>query len=1101
MKKFRLKLRGSLYCALMLLLLFPGVTFAQNADIKITGTVKDAADLPLPGVSVKIKGTSFGTQTLTNGSFSITAKSNATLVISLVGFVRQEIPVNNRTSISIKLESDNKALDEVVVVAYGTQKKATISGAISTVASEDIVRTPAIAATSALVGKIAGVTARTTDARPGNGASINIRNLGNPLYVIDGVAYSNNNATDAFGLNTDQSGVNAFNQLGLDDIESVTVLKDASASIYGLAAGNGVILVTTKRGKKTDVPKIGVNAYYGLQNFTRYPHPSNAGVYVLAQDQSVQNLGGNPASLYSAAELAAWANQSDQAHLNNDYFKAVMKPNVPQSNLNANVSGGSKNSQYYLSVGNVSQDAIIKDYYFKRTNIQANISSTIANGLTVGAQISGRIEHTHNVGVPGLDDYFNPFLSVESMWPTEKEYANDNPAYINQTHNVNVNPATYTENISGFTDNINRAVSMKLNAEYAFKFGLTIKGLYAYDFTNEDFDNFEYTYPAYIYNSKSGNYDNRPTLADGVTPDPSSALYGNQNPFHETHRRNVVSTFSQLQLNYAHQFGDHSVSAIVAYEQRDTKNNYLATHTVPPNNIIGIQYLADLDFFSDIRTEESFAGLAMRVNYDYKKKYIIEGVGRYDGSYLYQPGQQFGFFPGVTAAWRLSEEGFFKKHLARAVDNLKLRLSYGQTGTSIPNQPLPFDYIAGYNVNNGSAVFGGTYYSGVRPRTLPTTNLSWTRNSMANIGIDFDILRHFSGTFDVYQRKRTGLPAAQYDVVLPSEVGYNLPNANLNSDLTQGFDMGITYTGRVGQVTYSIGGNATLGRTKNDYVYKERFGNSYDQWRNGLGNRWAGTPAANSAPTGPIFGHHIIGRFTSQAQINAYPVNIDGQGNKTVLPGDFIYEDYNHDGVINALDQRPIGYAEGALPFFNYGINGKVNFKGFSLAFDFSGASQQTFFRDFELKYPFQNGGNSPTYMLADVWHRADVFDPNSVWVPGTYPALRNNSNALSIYNAPMDNVIGNISAANNAAAAARNDFWLTNVHYIRLRNLELGYTLPAKFLKKYGISGLRVYADGSNLFSIDNVKQFQIDPEISSTNGLVYPQQKIYTVGFNLTL
>ncbi|MDB5011527.1 MAG: TonB-dependent receptor plug, partial [Mucilaginibacter sp.] len=919
MKKFTLKFRCGLFYALLFLLLIPHLTFAQNADIKVTGTVKDVKGSPLPGVSVKIKDTNLGTQTLSNGSFSITAKTNSTLVFTLVGYNKQEIPVNNNAVISVLLTENNQSLDEVVVVAYGTQKKATITGAISTVSSEDIVRTPAIAATSALVGKIAGVTARTTDARPGNGATINIRNLGNPLYVIDGVAYSNTNATDPFGLNTQQSGVNAFNQLGLDDIESVTVLKDASASIYGLAAGNGVVLVTTKRGKKTDVPKIGVNAYYGIQNYTRFPYPSTAGQYVLAQDQSVQNLGGNPASLYSATELAAWTNQSDKAHLNNDYYKAVLRPNVSQSNLNANVSGGSKNSQYYLSIGNVNQGGIIKDFYFKRTNLQSNISSTIANGLTVGAQISGRQEHTHNVGVPGLDDYFNPLLSIESMLPTEKQYANDNPAYINQTHNVNVNPATYKENVTGFTDDIVRGVSIKLNAEYAFKFGLTVKGIYAYDFTNEDFDNFEYTYNAYIYNPKSGNYDNRPTLADGITPDPSSALYGNQNPFHETHRRNVISTFSQISLNYAHQFGDHSLSAVVAYEQRDTKNNYLATHTVPPNNIIGIQYLADLDFFQDVRTEEAFEGVAMRLNYDYKKRYIVEAVGRYDGSYLYQPGQQHGFFPGVTAGWRLSEEPFFKRRFANSIDNLKLRVSYGQTGTTIVNGtltvPNAFDYLAGYNVNNGSAVFGGAYYSGVRPRGLPTTNLSWTKNSMANIGIDYGLFHSvITGTIDVYQRRRTGLPAAQYDIVLPSEVGYTLPLANLNSDITQGFDASINYNGHAGRVNYSIGGNATIGRTKNNYIYKPRFGNSYDQWRNGQTDRWAGVN----------FGHHIVGQFTSQAQINSYPVNIDGQNNRTLLPGDFIYEDYNHDGVINALDARPIGYAEGALPYFNYGINGRV---------------------------------------------------------------------------------------------------------------------------------------------------------------------------------
>jgi hypothetical protein len=217
-------------------------------------------------------------------------------------------------------------------------------------------------------------------------------------------------------------------------------------------------------------------------------------------------------------------------------------------------------------------------------------------------------------------------------------------------------------------------------------------------------------------------------------------------------------------------------------------------------------------------------------------------------------------------------------------------------------------------------------------------------------------------------------------------------------------------------------------------------------------------------------------------------VNIDNQGNTSLLPGDLIYEDLNGDGIINHLDLKPIGYAEGALPYFNYGINGRVSFKGFSLAFDFMGAGMQTYFRDWELKYPFQNNGNSPAYMLTDRWHRADPYDPNSEWISGTYPALRKDRTTNSVFRSPISN-------------SDRNDFWTTNIRYLRLKNLELGYTFPKALVQKVNVSGLRIYVNGSNLFSFDNVKEFEIDPEISATNGLIYPQQKIYTFGFNLTL
>ncbi|RYE32134.1 MAG: SusC/RagA family TonB-linked outer membrane protein, partial [Sphingobacteriaceae bacterium] len=824
------------YGSCLLLSIFINLT-SVYAQSRVTGIVTDERGGPLPGATVKVKNSTGGAATDGNGKFSIDIPGNATLVVNYIGFNSKEIAVKPGDNITVQLLTNNKDLNEVVVVAYGTQKKATVTGAISTIKSADLVRTPAVAATSALVGKVPGINARAADARPGNGTAIQIRNLGNPLYVIDGVTYSTSNGSDGFGFNTGISGENAFNQLGLDDIESITVLKDASASIYGLAAGNGVILVTTKRGKKTDIPQISVSGYYGLQNFSRFPRPGNAGQYVRGLLESEQNIAEqeiklrgtttrNPALLYTPTDLANWTNGAPGFE-NNDYYDFVTRPNVPQYNFSANMSGGSKNSTYYLAVNHINQDAIIKDFNFNRTNLQSNVSSTLGKGFTVGAQISGRVESRHNVGVPGLDDYFNPLLSIGSMWPTEKAYANDNPLYINQTHNINVNPATYKNDVTGYIDDITRAVGAKFNVQYDFNFGLTVKGLYSYDFLNQDFEGFEYTYPAYIYNPTTGQYNDR--AANGT-------LYGNQNPWRETHKRNIISKFSQVQLSYAKEFGSHNVSALVAFERRESFNKYQALHSVPPNNIIVPQLFADVDYLGDFRYQEAFQGVAGRVNYGYKGKYLVEAVARYDGSFLYQSGSRYGFFPGVTAGWRIAEEGFIKNHFSESINELKLRLSYGETGTSLQNagnyvNPSPFAYLGGYNINAGNAILNGTFYNGVAPRGLPTTQLSWLRNKMANIGIDYTLFTHFSGQFDVYQRKRSGLPAARYDVVLPSEVGYGLPQENLNSDLTQGFDGSLIYSNKIGQVDFSIGGNATLGRYKTDYVYKPRFGNSYDQYR------------------------------------------------------------------------------------------------------------------------------------------------------------------------------------------------------------------------------------------------------------------------------
>ena len=1040
-----------------------GYGFAHLQEIVVQGTVTNGDGEPIAGVSVVLKDEAGGTTTDEQGMYSLRLPDgNGLLVFTYIGYSTQEVAVANRTTIDVQLEASNEALSEVVVVGYGTQTKASITGAVSTIKSEDLVRTPAVAATSALVGKVPGVTARTTDSRPGNGANIQVRNLGNPLYVIDGVPYSTNDGTNAFGFNTGVSGQNIFNNLGLEDIESITVLKDASASVYGLRASNGVVLITTKKGRKNESTSVNVTSYYGMQNFTRFPRPANAGQYIRGLLESAQNFGNDPSLLYSPEQLTKWEAGTEKGYKSYDYFDEVMRPNVPQYYLSANASGGSPRSNYYISLSHISQDAIIKDFDFNRTNLQANISGNLAKGLTVGTQISARVEKRHNVGVPGLDDYFNPLLSVFSMWPTESPYANDNPDYINQTHNVNVNPATYKDDVTGWVDEWWRAMNVNFTAEYDFKFGLKAKGLYSYNFTNEDFDGFEYTYDAYLYDEATDTYYTQPG-------------FGNQNPWREKHKRNIVARFAQFQLSYDKQIGRHSISAVAAFERSDTENSYNVIHTIPSNNYIPLMRFAEQDYLADEWSIEARAGYIGRINYNFAQKYLLEVLGRYDGSYLYAPDHRWGFFPGVSVGWRLSEEAFIKNHVGGWLDDFKLRLSYGETGSEIGIGA--FAYLPGYtfgggNVNDGrSAVLDGNFISGLRPRGLPITNLSWVTNRTQNVGFDFTVFGKLSGQFDLFERRRTGLPAARYDVLLPSEVGYTLPNENLNSDATRGMDGMITWRDQVGNVQYSVGVNGTLARLRSLNTYKPRFGNSYDEYRRSIEDRWASIN----------WGYQVEGQFQSQEEIDNHPINIDGQGNRSLLPGDLKFKDVNGDGIINDLDLEPIGYAEGALPYFNYGINGSVSWKGISVAFDFVGAGMQTYFRDWELKYPFQNNGNLLRSFADDHWRRADPYDPTSQWIPGTYPALRKDLNTHVNYR--------------------RSDFWVTNVRYLRLRNLEVAYSFPRQLIERVGISGLRLFANGTNLFSLDNVKDFEIDPEISSTNGLVYPQQKLYTFGFNLSL
>jgi TonB-linked SusC/RagA family outer membrane protein len=879
--------------------------------------------------------------------------------------------------------------------------------------------------------------------------------MGDPLYVIDGIPYGG--VTGLSWLATPVgSGADIFNSLALEDIESISILKDASAAVYGLRASNGVVLVTTKKGKRDESFQINLNGYYGWQNLMRYPKPATAGQFIRAQVESEQNLGRDPRLLYSPEELAKWEAGTEKGYQSFDYLKMVMRPNVPQNYVNVNATGGSKRSTYYLSLANTSQDATIRDFHYNKTNLQANLETNLAQGLTVGTQISALMENTQNLGLPGGDDFYNPLLSVFSMWPTERPYANDNPAYVNQTHNINVNPATYKKDISGWANTYQKEANINLYAQYDFKFGLSAKATYSYNYKNILFDAFEYTYPAYRYNQTNDTYETQPS-------------WGNQNPWRGQQKRDVISRYSQFQLNYKKDFEDHNLSAVVAYERSDYDNTMIEFVSNPTNNYVELISLAELTSFSHDWLFQARAGYIGRINYNYKSKYLLEILGRYDGSYLYAPEKRWGFFPGISLGWRISDETFFD-NLRSAVNDFKIRASYGQTGSE--SGVNAFDYLGGYNYRQGSSILDNNYVIGLRPRGLPITNLSWVTNTSMNVGVDLAFLdRKLTTTVDVFQRKRTGLPAARYDVVVPSEVGYTLPNENLNSDTHRGIEGIITYTDQTGDLNYSISANATFSRARLLETYKPRFSNSWDEYRNSKEDRWDGI----------TWGYQVAGRFQSVDEINNYPIDIDGQGNRSLLPGDFIYKDVNGDKIINALDERPIGYARGWAPYVGMGLNTSFEWKRITLSIDFSGGGMQSFLRTSELKYPFQNNGSGPSYLLADRWHQEDPYDGNSRWIEGTYPAIRRGFTTHSNF-------------------SRTNDFWLVNVRYFRLKNLEIGYNLPESLISKVGVSKLRVYANGSNLFSLDNVGQYEIDPEISSENALAYPLQRLIMVGINVS-
>lgn len=786
---------------------------------------------------------------------------------------------------------------------------------------------------------------------------------------------------------------------------------------------------------------------------TRFPELANAEQYTRGLAEAAQNRGEDPNSVYTKEELAKWAAGTEKGYKSYDYYDMIMRKNVPQYHVNASVTGGSERTNYYLSVAHTSQEAMMPDFNYQRTNFQLNLDTKITNRFTIGAQVSGRYEKTNDVGLPGGDGYYSAILAVFKMRPIDSPYANDNPNYIRNidSYRNGYNPAAFRRDIAGYKDSMTRYANINAYAQYDFGFGLTAKATFSYGYTNSRFDGYQYAYQIYTYDEASDTYNG--TNAAGR--------------WRLQIDRSVPTRYMQLQLNYNKQIKDHNISAVLGYEASDYDWSKKTYGTEPSTDYLPLLQMDEINSFGDEWSYEARAGWLARVNYDYAHKYLVELLARYDGSYLYAPSQRWGFFPGASIGWRISEENFFAP-LKSVVDDLKIRASIGQTGTE--SGVSLFGYLSGYNWNQGSAVLDGEYVTGLNQRGLPVTNLSWTKNTTKNIGFDLTMFgNRLTISADAFRKDITGVPAARYDVLLPSEVGYSLPNENLNKQAYVGTEAMATWTDHIGDFNYRVSGNITFSRYRNIESYKPRFSNSWDEYRNSSEDRWGGI----------YWGYQVIGQFQSEEEIKNYPVNLDGQGNTTLLPGDLIYKDVNNDGVINGMDERPIGFPEGWAPILSFGGNIGLEWKGIDLNIDFSGGAMQGWRQNYELTNAYHNGGNSPAYLLEDRWHRLDLYEPESEWVPGRYPAIRNGEFAYNNKNS---------------------DFWLHNVHYLRISNLEIGYSLPTWMLKPIHAQKVRIYGSVSNLCSFDNVHQYGIDPEITAAAAVVYPQQRTFLVGFNVT-
>ncbi|MFD2967546.1 SusC/RagA family TonB-linked outer membrane protein [Sphingobacterium bambusae] len=1011
----------------------------------LNGIVRDDKGNPLQGVTVQSKSDpSLGTTTDQEGKFMLNLPAGETAVsLRSVGYVAKEVGIGTGL-LEVTLEPDDSNLEEVVVVGYGTQKKESVTGAISTVGSKDLSRSVATTTSGALVGKIAGVNSRMPDGRPGASTNINIRNMGNPLYVIDGV----------------QKDAGQFNNLDFNDIESISVLKDASAAIYGVRAANGVVVVTTKKGSRGDQNQFSINSYYGWQNMFRFPEPASASTYIKSYIQSDAILGvENPQ--FSLDDLAKWEQGTEKGYRPFDWYDYILQTS-PQKYISGAASGGSEKINYYLSAGHLDQQSIIRNYGgFNRTNVQLNLEANVSDRLKIGGNLNGRIEKRRQPGVPGQDDTWQALFAIYRNLPTARPFANDNPLYPARTAaNTEANFGMLNYDLSGEYKETWRVMQLNFNAEYALTKDLKLRGLVGYYLANKWMDNQEFTYKLYDYDEDTDTYP---------------VVFSMDNPWRERDVRMVEELSYQATLNYAKTFGRHNLNAVLAAEAiaRDEPGFWI--HDRPASNKLSLLYFQTIDDFDDKGIDtQARAGFAARVNYDYAGKYLLEVAGRYDGSWKFPPGSRWGLFPSVSAGWRVTQEDFIKdSFIGRTFQDLKLRASYGVLGDDNLDDwaYYAFGFVPGYTYDQGGATINGQYVVGAQSRGLPVTNLSWIRANSFDVGIDFTLLGgKLSGTLDYFNRKRTDLPASREDLLIPAEAGFSLPYENLNSDMHRGVDGGITWRSQVGHVNYFVGGNFTYARQLDGLQYKPRFGNAWNEYRNTITNRYAFLN----------WGLHAVGQFQSWEEIENYKVDNDRQGNTTLRPGDIKYEDVNGDGVINSLDERPIGYRQGGLPYLNFAFNLGVQYKGFDIAMDLTGASFASYRANSEGMLPFHDGGNNAAYYMENQWMLSDITDPNSELIPGRFPTLIRGNQGHSNY--------------------WHSDFWLMNITYLKLRNLQVGYTLPSSLTGRWGLKNLRVYSMMQNLFSIDNLGEMKIDPELTAESGIQYPTNKVVNLGLTVT-
>ena len=999
-----------------------GIT-QQTGELK--GSVRDLNGEPVIGASVVIKGKNgVGTITDLDGNFSLKALPKDIIVISYIGYETIEIPVAGKKNINVTLKENNELLNEVVVVGYGTQKKATLTGSVSQVSGDDIKKLSSANLTNTLAGKTAGIIANTRSGEPGaDDATILIRGKGttgdsSPLIVVDGVA--------------DRS----FGRLNQEDIESISVLKDASAAIYGARAANGVILVTTKRGKEGRV-KVNYNGDVSFSQPTRISEMLNAYQYATYVNEVDAAL--DATLTYSETALQHILSGDDQINYpSTNWWKEVSKKWATNTRHSLSVSGGSDKLSFYSSAQYLYQDAIYKNSpkNYNQYQFTTNVDAQINKKIKFSMDILGR-QTVNNNPVRGTDDLYSYFLTCS---PMSAAYYPNGLLRIGHDGATN-NPVLMVSDLPGTSKTTNNTINLKpkirVDLDILTK-GLYFEGYAALDYSFNNGKTITRPYDIYSYDASTGDYNNNRSSTGKISVGSWSS---NSDNITLNARIGYTRTFKEV----------HKIDAFIAYEQNKYHYNYLYGYRTNFTS----DALPDLDFGGTDKKDQNNSGSSAetarqnwfgRINYNYADKYLAEFTLRYDGSMNFAPGHRWGLFPGVSAGWVISEESFFAP-LKKIMNFAKLKASWGMMGN---DNISAYQYLSMYAINTGAHAYFGketTAVEGLYQSVTANPFVTWESAKTWNIGISTQFFNgKLSFDIDYFQSRRSDILATR-NASIPTYAGLSLPAENIGKVKNQGFESILSYQDHAGDFSWGVTGNVTYANNKVIYM-----------------DEAASTPAWQKQEGHPIDGgtyYVATGIYQTQEDIDKTP---HYEGTKV---GDLKYLDVNDDGKITSDDM--VRRDKSATPKWIFGLTLNGAWKGFDINAFFQGQADAEIYVAPTM--------NMATDFYNDRWSMSNTDEQNA---SAKWPrAFLKESQAR----------------VNNALSST---WWLRDASFLRLKSLEIGYTMPENIIKHAGIENLRLFVNGSNLFTIDSVGIF--DPEMTDGIKGGYSLQRTWTVGLNVT-